>query len=290
MAETLKQKAEAARPQDRRKGDQGRAQGRREGGRSDRLGQRKAHQAGNRVEEAAQKAEHKVDETFGTSSSGADGSTADYPRAHGRHRLVRQQVRPGRSCRRRPYQADQERQPRRQHHLIPMTWVDSVDDQVHLSKNCGEAAANGRPFRSPSSSTWARSEIGLRDFSLGPFFFDGTGQLSRGRYTHPVDTSVHFVEARIMSPLEQLFRMEVEFYRRLRADAGGTFDASSPHTSYALQYGYEGLIPAVGVVSVRKTSQPLQERLALRGDSRDVLKARDSVMRILGIDFHGRCV
>jgi len=91
-----------------------------------------------------------------------------------------------------------------------------------------------------------------------------------------------------MSPLEQLFALEVEFYRRLRADAGGTVDASSPHTSYALQSGYEGLIPAVGAVTMRDI-EALRERLAVAGDSRDVLKARDSVMRILGIDFQKDC-
>ena len=26
-----------------------------------------------------------------------------------------------------------------QHHYIPTQWVESVDDKVHLSKNCGEA-------------------------------------------------------------------------------------------------------------------------------------------------------
>lgn len=26
-----------------------------------------------------------------------------------------------------------------QHHFIPVSWVESVDDQVHLNKNCGEA-------------------------------------------------------------------------------------------------------------------------------------------------------
>lgn len=93
--------------------------------------------------------------------------------------------------------------------------------------------------------------------------------------------------AAAVTPLEQLFALEVEFYRRLRMDAGNTVDASSPHTSYALQAGYEGLIPAVGKVSARDIDV-LRERLVLRGDPRDVLKARDSVMRILGIIDSGR--
>ena len=43
-----------------------------------------------------------------------------------------------------------------------------------------------------------------------------------------------------MTPLEQLFELEVEFYRRLRMDAGDTVDASSPHTSYAHRPGMKG--------------------------------------------------
>ncbi len=40
-----------------------------------------------------------------------------------------------------------------------------------------------------------------------------------------------------MSPLERLFRLEIEFHRRLRTEAAGSGDASSLHTSYALQMG-----------------------------------------------------
>ena len=112
------------------------------------------------------------------------------------------------------------------------------------------------------------------------------GQMYRSGYIHPMGMPVHFRETNAMTPLEQLFALEVEFYRRLRMDAGGTVDASSPHTSYALQAGYEGLIPAVGVVSVRDIDK-LRERLVLRGDPRDVLRARDSMIRILGIDACG---
>ena len=52
-----------------------------------------------------------------------------------------------------------------------------------------------------------------------------------------------------MSPLEQLFRLEIEFHHRLRTLAPGSGDASSLHTSYALQSGYEHLIRAVGPVA-----------------------------------------
>jgi hypothetical protein len=89
-----------------------------------------------------------------------------------------------------------------------------------------------------------------------------------------------------MRPLEQLFALEVEFFRRLGMDAPGTMDTSSPHTSYALRYGYEGLIGAVGIVTGRDIDV-LREQLALAGDPRDALNARDSLMKILAIDRWG---
>jgi hypothetical protein len=44
-------------------------------------------------------------------------------------------------------------------------------------------------------------------------------------------------ECASVSPLETLFRLEIEFHRRLRTTAPGTAEASSLHTSYALQSG-----------------------------------------------------
>ena len=85
-----------------------------------------------------------------------------------------------------------------------------------------------------------------------------------------------------MSPLEQLFVLEIEFHRRLRTDAPGTGDAAAIHTSYALQSGYEQILQRVGRVT-RPDIEELRERLSLAGDARDVLQARDSVMKILGI-------
>jgi hypothetical protein len=85
-----------------------------------------------------------------------------------------------------------------------------------------------------------------------------------------------------MTPLEQLFRFEVEFHRRLRTEAPGTGDARGVHTSYALQSGYENLIRSLGTVT-RQDMVALQERLTLAGDTRDVMSARDSVMTLLGI-------
>jgi hypothetical protein len=88
-----------------------------------------------------------------------------------------------------------------------------------------------------------------------------------------------------MPPLEMLFRLEIEFHRQLRAAAAGGdagIDAGSLHTSYALQSGYEQLIPAVGTVTVGQIEQ-LHERFTLGGDTRDLLAARDSLRQLLGI-------
>jgi hypothetical protein len=85
-----------------------------------------------------------------------------------------------------------------------------------------------------------------------------------------------------MSPLEQLFALEVEFHRRLRTEAAGTGDVSAIHTSYALQSGYEQLLKRVGSVTGSEI-EAVRERLLMAGDARDVLSARDSVMGILGL-------
>ena len=86
----------------------------------------------------------------------------------------------------------------------------------------------------------------------------------------------------MMKALEQLFLLEVEFHRRLRTEGLGRDGANGVHTSYALQCGYEGLVEAVGAPSARDI-ELLRERLALAGDLRDVLAARDSVMQLLGV-------
>jgi hypothetical protein len=85
-----------------------------------------------------------------------------------------------------------------------------------------------------------------------------------------------------MTPLERLFRHEVEFHRQLRTLAPGTVDARALHTSYALQAGYESLIRAVGGVTDQEVERAYA-RLALAGDPRDVLAARDSLKWLLGL-------
>ena len=89
-----------------------------------------------------------------------------------------------------------------------------------------------------------------------------------------------------MPPLERLFLLEVEFYRRLRSEANETPDTGGLHTSYALQTGYEPLLKSVGPVAAGNI-ETLTQRLALAGDTRDVLKARDSVMGLLGVRAFG---
>jgi hypothetical protein len=85
-----------------------------------------------------------------------------------------------------------------------------------------------------------------------------------------------------MSPLERLFTLEIEFHRRLRQEAPGTADPSALHTSYALQAGYELLLRGVGRVTAEDLAR-LADRLLVAGDARDVLAARDSLIRLLGL-------
>jgi hypothetical protein len=86
-----------------------------------------------------------------------------------------------------------------------------------------------------------------------------------------------------VTPLDTLFRLEIEFHRRLRTQAPRTPDARALHTSYALQSGYEPLIRTVGTTTARDIHR-LHDRLTLAGDPRDILAARDSLKQLLGID------
>jgi len=89
-----------------------------------------------------------------------------------------------------------------------------------------------------------------------------------------------------VAPLEKLFRLEIEFHRRLRTEAPGTVDASALHTSYALQSGYEPLLRAAGAGTARDIDR-LHDRLALAGDPRDILAARDSLKKLIGLPHPG---
>jgi hypothetical protein len=85
-----------------------------------------------------------------------------------------------------------------------------------------------------------------------------------------------------VAPLETLFRLEIDYHRRLRTLAPCMPDAASLHTSYALQFGYDRLIHAAGPATARDV-ETLRERLTLVGDTRDVLAARDSVKQLLNL-------
>lgn len=85
-----------------------------------------------------------------------------------------------------------------------------------------------------------------------------------------------------MTPLEQLFALEIEFHRRLRSEAPGTQDASALHTSFALQAGYEPLMRRIGGVTIEAIDHEARNP-SLTNDPRDVLAARDSVARLLGL-------
>jgi hypothetical protein len=89
-----------------------------------------------------------------------------------------------------------------------------------------------------------------------------------------------------VAPLARLFLLEVEYHRRLRTEAPGTADARDLHTSYALQSGYEPLIRAAGAVTAGDIER-LHDCLALAGDARDVLAARDSLKQLLGFSQLG---
>ena len=85
-----------------------------------------------------------------------------------------------------------------------------------------------------------------------------------------------------MSPLEKLFRLEVDFHRRIRALPPGVVDSGSLHTSYALQTGYEQLIRETKVVTAHDI-EALRERFVQMGDARDLQGASASLRQLLGI-------
>jgi hypothetical protein len=93
---------------------------------------------------------------------------------------------------------------------------------------------------------------------------------------------MYSIEAVVMPPLERLFRLEVQFHERLRAGGTDAAQGSGTHTSWALQAGYEQLIKEVGRVDAAEVVK-LTNKMLAAADPRDVLAARDSVMRLLGI-------
>lgn len=98
----------------------------------------KAHEAGHRISETAQKVENKAKEAIGD-RSGTSHSAAD----------IREHMDVMGSCGTRLGRVDHVQgnlikltkndSPDGHHHLIPMSWVKNVDNEVHLSKSCVEA-------------------------------------------------------------------------------------------------------------------------------------------------------
>jgi hypothetical protein len=84
-----------------------------------------------------------------------------------------------------------------------------------------------------------------------------------------------------MSPLEKLFRLEINFHQQLRSLAPGEPDTSGVHTSYALQNGYEPLLRQLGRVT-NQDVEILRHRLTPTADARDVRAARESLKQVLG--------
>ena len=88
-----------------------------------------------------------------------------------------------------------------------------------------------------------------------------------------------------MSPLERLFRLEIEFYRQLRTQAPGLDYTGDLHTSYAMQSGYEQLLRTTGPVAAFDIER-LKHHLFPAADPRDVLAAGNSLTQLLGLTLH----
>jgi hypothetical protein len=98
----------------------------------------KSHQVGNRIEEVAQKAENRAKETFGECGT-TTKTTSD----------IHEHMDVFGSCGNMLGKVDhvvggtieltKNDSPDGQHHLIPMGWVQRVDEHVHLNKSCIEA-------------------------------------------------------------------------------------------------------------------------------------------------------
>ena len=100
----------------------------------------KLHQAGHRADEAAQKAGHKTQEACGAAKTTAEiRDHMDVIGSCGNKLGVVDHVEGGAIKLTKKDSADG------QHHLIPMNWVERVDEHVHLNKNCGEAKKEWQP-------------------------------------------------------------------------------------------------------------------------------------------------
>jgi hypothetical protein len=86
-----------------------------------------------------------------------------------------------------------------------------------------------------------------------------------------------------MTPLEQLFALEIEFHHRLRCEAAGSRDVAALHASYAAQAGYQQLVAQLGESVTFQTIERPRAKHGRTSDVRDVLPARDSLACLLGL-------
>lgn len=93
----------------------------------------KLHQGQHRADETAQAAGHKLQESCGSACASQVQKHMEVIGACGNKLGVVDAVE-GSSIK-----LTRKDSPDGQHHLIPLSWVDHVDQHVHLSKNCGEA-------------------------------------------------------------------------------------------------------------------------------------------------------
>ncbi len=134
MAETLKEKAEAT---GHRIAETATSIGHKIGEKVEEAAdwaKEKTHQLGNRIEEIGQKAEHKAKETFG--ECGSARSTSD----------IREHMDVMGSCGNKLGHVDhvegsqikltRNDSPDGMHHFILMSWVQRVDEHVHLNMDC----------------------------------------------------------------------------------------------------------------------------------------------------------
>lgn len=101
----------------------------------------KATEVGHRLDETAQKVEHKAKETFGTGSS-AKSTIREHMDVIGSCGMKLGRVDHVEGSELKLTKTDS---PDGQHHMIPMSWVDHVDEHVHLTKSCGQAQAEWQP-------------------------------------------------------------------------------------------------------------------------------------------------
>jgi hypothetical protein len=84
----------------------------------------------------------------------------------------------------------------------------------------------------------------------------------------------------MMSVLDHLYRLEIEFHRLFRAKGVNAHEVASVHTSYALQNNYEPLLRMIGIVDSADLARAT-ERMMGMGDPCDVQAAYHSLHQLI---------